>query len=189
MTCGSNRTEMSGSFREKLLSKLVLHKNVWVTLFIVLYIWRFVHIALGSLHAHGRLLKAQRLEICQHFFCPMTTKVRLLKQNRIILNEWQSIRLHDSFVFTLNLMCMYGSKQLHSHIMLHNMTTNHTLVVYYSWCIINYNILVVALKIIFPKMQVQTDNIMELWVKRVVMPADFWFIFSPPSVDFHGWWW
>jgi hypothetical protein len=36
-------------------------------------------------------------------------------------------------------------------------------------------------------MQVQTDNIMELWVKRVVMAADFWLLnFSPPSVAFHG---
>jgi len=34
----------------------------------------------------------------------MRTKVRLLKQNLIVLNEWQSSRLHDSFVFTLNVM-------------------------------------------------------------------------------------
>jgi len=36
--------KISGSLREKLLSKLVFHKNMWVTLLIVLYIGRFVHI-------------------------------------------------------------------------------------------------------------------------------------------------
>jgi len=36
--------KISRSLREKLLSKLVFHKNVSVTLLIVLYIGRFVHI-------------------------------------------------------------------------------------------------------------------------------------------------
>jgi hypothetical protein len=36
--------KISRSLIQKLLSKLVFHKNMWVTLLIVLYIWIFVHI-------------------------------------------------------------------------------------------------------------------------------------------------
>jgi len=38
--------KISGLLREKLLSKLVFHKNAWVTLLILLYIRRSVHTGL-----------------------------------------------------------------------------------------------------------------------------------------------
>jgi hypothetical protein len=86
--------KISGSLRGKLLSKLVFHKNAWVTLLIVLYIRRFVHTGLLACSWQTFEVSLTRNLPAVLFFCTIRMKLRLLKQNLIVLNEWQSSRLN-----------------------------------------------------------------------------------------------
>jgi len=80
----------------------------------------------------------------------MRMKLRLLKQNLIVLNEWQSSRLKLPEIYCTCLGVNNCTVAL-CYIKIRNMTTNHTLVADCTCYIINYNIRVVALKIIFPQ--------------------------------------
>ena len=106
--------KISRSLLEKLLSKLAFHKNVWVTLLILLYIGRFVHIEFLACSWHTFESSKTRNLPAILFLC-------YENKGEVIKTEFNS-RQPDSFVFTLNVMYMFVCKQLHSYIMLHKDT-------------------------------------------------------------------